>query len=712
MPLCTSLIIKDRCVLSAYQILLETAVSTSEETMVVIKNSDHEQQLPLPLDATGAISGNSARPTRSRVKSKGQALLLVALMLSLLVMFVGLAVDVGHLMGSRAKLQSAVDTSTLSAAQMLVASEPVSATVKADQMLEANGIPYNTLARSSVTYPATNQVHMEVEQRVETFFMRIIPAWETVTISAQATADINSYAEINAKPYGVPGIVNELNLMVWGPASRRQNGDAYSPINDRDPNNGGAPVIANPIHSQLPYGYLYRIDVPSSYTNEELVVQIFDPDSYNKPITELPPAWPTPAPPCSPFPCAPPPTPTPVADNFARCNDLNRTGTIPPLWARNASGVWTAQCTVNTFTASPGGTYNASQDDPGMYLGSFPINGQRPRPAFWRVDEYRCPYTGGCTQYTPSNGTQATFTLWHFNPRITSAFGNPQDLSDYFPGGGTIPGPVATYVGPGGDVTEGRKTDLKWYQPPGFRVRLRGGSCGGDCFEREPSPTGGWYFYLYVKGTGGSSENNYDLRVGPPQASFPCTDLTPYATNCYVNNEYYNKMNNPTAPDWNDGAARLFAKRALPLNLNTGAAFPPLLTQVSRLAAGQALGIRHFDMDQGPTPLYYQMQKCGCVDTLDNNCFAHIPGPQGTQSWGFASNNDTWTNSWPAGRGQPDPEKVIIPVEGSAAYNLFFVNSSTGALCSTSWLRIESYPSYSNDTSVWEMPFLRPRLVK
>ncbi|HEY0072121.1 MAG TPA: hypothetical protein VGE04_19335 [Chloroflexia bacterium] len=30
----------------------------------------------------------------------------------------------------------------------------------------------------------------------------------------------------------------------------------------------------------------------------------------------------------------------------------------------------------------------------------------------------------------------------------------------------------------------------------------------------------------------------------------------------------------------------------------------------------------------------------------------------------------------------------------------------------TSWLRIESYPSGSQDTSVWELPYKRPRLTK
>ena len=68
-----------------------------------------------------------------------------------------------------------------------------------------------------------------------------------------------------------------------------------------------------------------------------------------------------------------------------------------------------------------------------------------------------------------------------------------------------------------------------------------------------------------------------------------------------------------------EGAGRgatVLAKRALPLNLDTGDHFPMLFTQVSKNAAGQALAIRHFDQDctSGVRPWHlhqqYQMQLC------------------------------------------------------------------------------------------------------
>lgn len=662
---------------------------------------------------------------RLRARTKGQALVIVALAMTVLILFVGLGVDVAHLMARKGKLQSAVDSAALSGAQLLTGGTSVQpdAIQKAYQILNANAVSTTTLNSSltTITFPRPSQISIHAVQKVDTFFMRIIPAFSTMEVSADATADLNSYAEINAKPYGIPGVVNEINLMVWGPDSKRQNGDAYSPINDRDPNNAGAAVISNTFHSELPYGYLFRIDVPPTYGDNEIVVQIFDADSYNR--SDYPPAWPTPppTPPPPPPPMPPPPSPTPptpVPDNFATCGTpsntapLNRNMTTYPV-----SG--SIQCTSSGVIP-----------DTGMFLRSFD-NQQGDRPAFWRVDEYRCGYALGCADsYTSSYATTTKYSLWHFNPFITSAFDDPASLSDQ----GTSA--LATYTG---NESTGRGTngfdgtDLKWYQPSGFRVRLVGtganpcqnpGKAGavGDCFTRESN--NGFYFYLYVQGTGGSSENNYDLRVGPPQDGYDCDTLvsstvsnnpnTSYADGrerCYVNRLYYDQMRYSGIADWNDGGVQIFAKHSLPLNLITGSSFPPVLTQIHKNAAGQVLNIKHFDMDNAsPTPLNYQMQRCGMDPALATS-WANIPNPvpPGSNSTlGVASFNDTWSREWP---GTVPNEYVYIPKEGTTAYNTFF---GDGSSCSsdTSWLRIESYPSGSQDTSVWQLPYKRPRLIK
>ena len=625
----------------------------------------------------------------SRERSRGQALILVALAMTVLVLFVGLGVDTANLLARKAKLQSAVDAAALSSAQELLGAGNYTrtATLRANQILEANSILSPTLTSKLVTFPASKQVRVSVVQAVDTFFMRLIPAFSTMSINAEATADINSYAEINAKPYGKPGVVSELNLQTWGPDTWRTNGDPYTPTNIDM-------ATTNPWNGDQPYGYLFRIDVPPSYPYDRLAVQIFDPDSYNRSGTPTP--WPT-QPSCF-LPCViPSPSPTPVPDNYASCTNP-------------ASG----DCTTDN-----------GRQAPGMHLNAFP-NG---RTAFWRVEEYWSPIdyvhpvTGQYTDRQTFNqdwATETRFTLWHFDPYITSAFENPATLSDQL-GGASL----ASYTWTNSsDTSVLAKTDLRWYQPTGFDIRLKDG-VGNDLFTREVN--GGMYFYLYVKGISGSIENNYDLRVGPPNseesANDLCTDAalgTAYTGNCYVNQLYYNVAFNGKA-DWVTGGAAIFAKKSLPLNLATGANFPLAFTQINKNAAGVMLGIRHYDQDcdvlspaRCGTTMTYQMQVCGCTDLNDSDCWRDIPSS--SSPTGNAIGWHSKTNSWSDGT-NPDPEHVLIPVEGSNAYKWFFgPTRPDGVSCPTdwdsSWLRIEENPSYTQDTTVWEMPFVRPRLIK
>lgn len=624
---------------------------------------------------------------RAWKRTRGQALLIVALSMTALVLFVGLGVDVGNLMGKRAKLQAAVDASALSAAQTLVGSQNITQTIatvaltKTKQILESNNVPLASLSRLTVNAPpnTTNEVHVGAVQNVNTFFMRLIPIFTTMQVSADATADVNSYAEIYGKPYGQWGVVNELNISVWGVESWRKGGDAYSPAYDSG-------TITNTYYPQMPYGYLYRVDVPANFTTQyrdssgasHVVLQIFDPDSYQR--ADYPPTPPpTPVPPTPGTPV--PPTPTFTVDQYAYCPNPG-----------------TGSCTTN-----PSGT----RDNTALKLNAYPDS----RPAFWRADEIRAPHdapdiNGG---YQDSYRTTTTYTLWHFNPRITSAFDPPSTLSDQ-PGGASL----AQYTG-----STSNMTDLRWYQPSGFDIKLNDPndpSCnygGGDCFERES--TNGFYFYLYVKGIGGSSENNFDLRAGPRSdelasgnANFLCTDSyystqgggLPYKTDCYVNKLYYDNSLS-TLTDWQTGGAVIFAKRAMPVNLDTGPTFSFLFTQLSRNAAGQTLTVGHFDQDCDSLGncgyrLKYQMQICGQTDTTKDSTFANL------NQDGFNGRNNMWYD--PGNTSGYD--KIVIPDVNSQ----FFKNGGTS--CQTSWLRLYRDPSYSQDTTVWEMPFLRPRLIK
>lgn len=953
--------------------------------------------------------------------------------MTVLILFVGLGVDVGHLMGKRAKLQSAVDAAALSAVQMEVGASGVTTITKAIQIMEANGIPSSALAVPlEVTAPprTIHQVRVKAVERVETYFMRLIPIWNTVDVSAEATADINSYAELYTKPFGQPGVVSELTLMVWGRDAHRRNGDAYSP-DYTDFNN------VNPLQGELPYGYLYRINVPADYAYDRVVVQIFDADSYNR--QDIPPTPPaciltpvptnthiptatdtpivvptstptdivatatptptrptrtatntatitntptiTPTPTNTLVPTVTPtstrtlvptitqtptktltptitntptrtftvtqtntptntptitptrtvtrtrtvtptrtitltPTKTPTAPTATRTptrtitrtptvtqtftitptptktatptetvptntptrtntvtNTPTRTATVPtntPTLTRTptktftttptntktntptntptvtqtstpsatrtprpsrpeglvipgmdyvaatnvkitaeklnammsgtnmggwqATGDWvpisefsslnsamnntnysvsnSASNSVNnsvdgsvnmqaatntptrTYTPSPTATLcpspqptqispdsyanctwntrpgDCSTDDPdfgpGMKLNGFPARGSTKinpvvpttggRTAFWRVDEYWAPQDETNEQYhDPAHDarfeTTTLYTLWHFDPNINNAFGDPSSLSDQ-----PFKRPIASYQAAGAADS---RIDLSWYQPQGFDIPLKGSAghpcadgntSGGDCFQKEEN--GGYYFYLYVQGTAGASENNFDLRTGPPNDENGDNTFCGEPFNggdCYVNQLYYDNWM-LDLPDWDMGNTDIFAKRALPLNLDTGAGFPLLLSQVNKGAAGQSIGIRHFDQDcdivgsRCNEPMQYQMQKCvlvastykPCTPLDDPNCWQNV-------ATGYLGPSDDWT------AGGPDPELVRIPSELDPEYQTFF---GPAGQCSSSWLRIETNPSYTQDSTVWEIPFIRPRIVK
>lgn len=222
----------------------------------------------------------------------------------------------------------------------------------------------------------------------------------------------------------------------------------------------------------------------------------------------------------------------------------------------------------------------------------------------------------------------------------------------------------------------------------------------GDAFSPD-------YFYLYVEDTAGSSENNFDVRVGPPHSEVAnnpdCTTANlNTSSNCYANRQNYNGAN------WDDGSnygaspengIMVYSKQSLPLNLDTGSSFPLVFTRVSKNAAGQILSIKHFDQDCNNgcgSSMTYEMLKCGADSSLDSSWE--------TVGTGYVGPDNDWYCST-----CPNPETVQIPLETTSQYtDLFGANGE----CESSLLRIHSNPSYSQDTTVWQMPYLRPRLIK
>ena len=128
-----------------------------------------------------------------RKSERGQAVLIFALFLSTLVLFAGLALDVGNLYAVRAKLSTAVDGACLAGMKNLGSNTPTdqaNAVVLATDMFNAN---YGTNPPvPSVTFPrdanGNQQVRVAATVNVPTYFMRLISAFRTVPVGDVAVA--------------------------------------------------------------------------------------------------------------------------------------------------------------------------------------------------------------------------------------------------------------------------------------------------------------------------------------------------------------------------------------------------------------------------------------------------------------------------------------------------------------------------------------------
>jgi Flp pilus assembly protein TadG len=120
---------------------------------------------------------------------RGQTIIIFALIMPVLILFTGLALDAGLLYVTKAKLSTSVDAACLTGMKNLALTQPVAATLATD-MFNANfganpPIPI-------VTFPldayGDQQVKVTATASVNTLFMRYLSQWRTVPVSAIAVS--------------------------------------------------------------------------------------------------------------------------------------------------------------------------------------------------------------------------------------------------------------------------------------------------------------------------------------------------------------------------------------------------------------------------------------------------------------------------------------------------------------------------------------------
>src|ERR1022692_3637937 len=124
------------------------------------------------------------------VKSdRGQTIVIFALILPILILFAGLAIDVGLLYVTKAKLTTSVDAACLTGMKNLTLGQTTAGQL-ATNMFQANFGP--NPPTPTVTFPTdtsgNQQVKVTATANVRTLFMQYLTQWASVPVGATAVA--------------------------------------------------------------------------------------------------------------------------------------------------------------------------------------------------------------------------------------------------------------------------------------------------------------------------------------------------------------------------------------------------------------------------------------------------------------------------------------------------------------------------------------------
>ncbi len=363
------------------------------------------------------------------------------------------------------------------------------------------------------------------------------------------TNPLSDGMDIYANPRAPRAILASASPGLLGPHICTAYGDPFSPLNSQ--------------WRPGPYTYRYRIQIPASYPYDVVRVELFDPDSMNRPNP-----W--------------PPSVTITRTDAAVQAGLSLTTT------GNCSTNQRDMCLIAT------GELNLANN------GTLPLDEINPY-WFWRTDENRGagmpPGNGNCSSpssYNPLFNTDPLFQLYYY-----------QDS-----GGAASRVELAAYTGQVGDGARDNgdhDTDLRWVSPGAAQsfdqsvfVPVDLGSPGNfeiDLTAETPGimtapVTGDRYLYLDVTALSGASENDFDIWAGPPLY----TATVPSA----VNARNLHLLNNPAAQD--AFGVVVYALDYYPLNSYIGRVVETPLAYLPPEAADTQVTVTLFDSDSGSQP--------------------------------------------------------------------------------------------------------------
>jgi hypothetical protein len=388
----------------------------------------------------------------------GQSIVIVAGAFVVLLLFAGIALDVGLGFVRSSAFSRAVDSASmagvidLSDVQINASCDPVVidhvnapilAITRTRQFLGTNGWPIedDQLAASvSCTNLGLPQYTITVTYQVGTFFTRLIGI-NGFPVTHRASAAYYALTDIL-----LPTNNDSGHLMIGSQFIIGQNGctDSGDPVIPHYSYYNGVKKVENPDLVAYREKYRYRIQIPSNYdiVSDTINIELFDPDPVNLELDD------TFSITHSTIMSMTPSTKTCLAGDGQACIlETGETGiakTINPLW-------------------------------------------------FERVDEN---FGSDCSPLNtdPNGDTETVFELYYFDDSDNKV-------------------PIATYTPKSG---ENGQTDMQWVTP-GEDVGVDSGSSFNVSFSSLPDAgSDPRYVFLDVASTGGTSRNVWDIRAGPP----------------------------------------------------------------------------------------------------------------------------------------------------------------------------------------------------
>lgn len=578
---------------------------------------------------------------RDKESERGQSIVLVALMFIGLLGLVGLAVDVGFIFARRSQLSSAVDAAALAGVVELTnsATEQEDALHRAAEFLRANNIPEPVILatvsdarnyafdadQNSSTLGARNFA-ITVTWPVELFFLQVL-GFEKADIVESATAANFPLADIYASRRVEIGALTTSNQAVFGPNICVDNGDPFSAMFD-------SRAIT---FRQRWWGdasrrtYRYRILIPPDYPDDILRVELFDPDSINKPN-----------------------------------NDGNRYRDLVSH-TQTAIALGDPIDELLSCTADRKNPCLIDTGETALRIGGNPVDPDLVNQWwFVRIDENRGGSPGSCTEpgsYTATQNTQTLYELYYYR-RSDDGVIERVNLASY-----------TGQVGDGLRDNGNHDTDMRWVSPGGqlsydqtVPVPADPGSPNGGVtsqgkgqgFEIEiendlynifvDQATGNRYVYLDVTTLSGGSENGFEIWAGPDDyVSTVASDVN--ARNVQV-------INNPSSHS--SRGVTVFGLGHLPMNSNVNNAVNIPLIYVGPEYAGTTIFISNYDSDSGATwPVNFYFDSIAQSD---------------------------WSVTFGNPNVQPDPDGVDSR-DASANPRRCIIGGASGFLnCSTRWI--------------------------